>query len=147
MRGAKFLTLFVARRLRPKIAQAERELNRLIALVDAFYERLGRRNWIFHDSLPADDIEQLLAETDHANSAERLLIALYRRDGFLRQRILMIQPHEGMRARRHHPVFRGGSGGSWRPKWCTAAALRSSADDLAGFRQRRPARWFAPLPR
>lgn len=100
-RGAKLLTRFVAQRLRPQIAEAERELNRLIAIVDAFYERLGRRNWIFHDSLPADDIEQLLAETEDPSSAERRLISLYRQDGFLKHRILMLQPHGGMRARRH----------------------------------------------
>ena len=100
-RGAKFLTRIIARHMRPQVAEAERELNRLIALVDEFYERLGRRNWIFHDTLPADDIERLLAETGDPNSSEQRLIALYRQDGFLRQRILMLQPHEGMGARRH----------------------------------------------
>ncbi|MCC6177204.1 MAG: hypothetical protein IT305_18005, partial [Chloroflexi bacterium] len=45
-------------------------MKRLTRVVDDFYERLGPRNWIFHDMLSVDRIEQLLAETSDAKSAE-----------------------------------------------------------------------------
>ena len=98
--GAKFLTRIIARHLRPKILEAERELNRLIAVVDEFYERLGRRNWIFHDSLPVDEIERLLTETSDPDSAEKQLIELYRGDEFLTWRTQRLYAHEGLRTRR-----------------------------------------------
>ena len=98
--GAKFLTRFFARHLRRQFLDAERELNRLIAVVDGFYERLGQSNWIFHDSLPVDVIERLLAETSDTDSAEKRLIELYRGDEFLTWRTQRLYAHGGMRTRR-----------------------------------------------
>ena len=98
--GFKFLTRFIFRPLRTQILEAERELNRLIAMVDGFYERLGRSNWIFHDSLPVDEIERLLTETSDPDSAEKRLIELYRGDEFLTWRTQRLYAHEGLRTRR-----------------------------------------------
>ena len=100
VRGFGLLTRFIFRPLRPQILEAERELERLAGVVDGFYNRLGERNWIFHDALPVDEIEQLLAEADNPESAEQRLIELYRGDAFIKRRILRLNPHEGMRARR-----------------------------------------------
>lgn len=100
VKGATFLTRFFARRLRPQLLDAERELNRLAALVDRFYERLGPRNWIFHDALPVDEIEQLLAEAPDPDIAEMRLIELYRRDEFFTWRLQRLYTHEGLSTRR-----------------------------------------------
>ena len=66
IRGAKLLTRFVGRGMRPQLLEIEQQLTRLTSLVDDFYGRLGPRNWIFHDLLPVDQIERLLAETSTA---------------------------------------------------------------------------------
>ena len=63
IQGFKLLTLFIARGQREEILVVERQMKRLTRVVDDFYERLGPRNWIFHDMLSVDSIEQLLAET------------------------------------------------------------------------------------
>ena len=90
VRGFGLLTRFIFRPLRPQILEAERELERLAGVVDGFYNRLGERNWIFHDALPVDEIEQLLAEADNPESAEQRLIELYRGDAFIKRRILRL---------------------------------------------------------
>ncbi|MFI5500976.1 hypothetical protein ACIA5E_18105 [Nocardia asteroides] len=72
------VTRVVLRSQRARIKQIQHDLDRLIAIVDGFYERLGRRHWIFHDLLNVDKIEKILAETTSAAEAEGQLIALYR---------------------------------------------------------------------
>ncbi len=98
--GFKLLTRIALRRLRPQVLEAEGELNRLIAAVDEFYERLGRRNWIFHDALPLDAVEALLAENSDPECAEKRLIELYQGDDFFKWRLQRLYLHEGLRARR-----------------------------------------------
>ena len=101
LQGFKFLTRVALRRLRPQILEAERQLSALVAVVDEFYERLGRRNWVFHDALPLGDIEALLAGASDPESTERRLIELHRDEGFFTWRLQRLYLHEGLRARRH----------------------------------------------
>ncbi len=101
LQGAKVLTRFIARQERPRILQIERDVDRLVAVVDGFYERLGPRNWVFHDMMSLDDIQMILAETSSEREAEDRLIDLYREDETLDRWIMGIKQHEGLRARLH----------------------------------------------
>jgi hypothetical protein len=101
VQGGKLITLFVARDQRRKLLEVERELARLSKVVDDFYERLGPRNWIFHDQLNVDKIEALLAETTDADAAERRLIELYRDTETTQWSLMRLQGQDGLRERRH----------------------------------------------
>lgn len=101
LQGAKLLTRFVARQERPKVLQIERDLDRLVTVVDSFYDRLGPRNWVFHDVMSLDDIHTILAETSTESEAEDRLIDLYRTDETLNRWIMGLKQHEGLRARFH----------------------------------------------
>ena len=84
----KALTLVVARDQRPQLKTIERELNELVETVDGFYDLLGSRHWIFHDSLNAEVVKGLLAEP--ADEAERILVDHYQDHdtlGFLIRRL------------------------------------------------------------
>lgn len=78
IQGGKLLTLVLARKQRKEILEVERQLDRLTRAVDDFYDRLGARNWIFHESLNLEKVEALLSETSEAESAEARLIEMYR---------------------------------------------------------------------
>lgn len=101
IRGAKLLTRFVARSQRKALLDIERELERLIRVVDAFYDRLGSRNWIFHDSFSVEAVEQLLADTADPDEAEARLIELYRDSETTRFWLLRLRRHDGLQARLH----------------------------------------------
>lgn len=76
IQGMKLLTRFVARKERAKLVALEREVEEHVAAVDRFYELLGNRHWIFHDSLNLERVKALLdLEPDEA---ERGLIEMYR---------------------------------------------------------------------
>ena len=74
----KLLTYFIGRRYRHKLIESERQMERLATTVDNFYERLGPRHWIFHDSLNVSTVEEILNRTADAASAEAHLIEAYR---------------------------------------------------------------------
>ena len=74
----KLLTYFIGRRYRHKLVESELQMERLATTVDNFYERLGPRHWIFHDSLNVSTVEELLNQTADAASAEARLIEVYR---------------------------------------------------------------------
>jgi hypothetical protein len=76
IQGMKLLTRFVARKERAKLIELERQVEEHVAAVDRFYELLGDRHWIFHDSLNLERVKALLAL--EPNEAERALIELYR---------------------------------------------------------------------
>jgi hypothetical protein len=101
IRGAKLVTRVIARAQRQSILDVERELERLIRVVDAFYERLGSRNWIFNDSFNVDAIERLLVETADADDAETHLIELHRDSESFRFWLLRLRRHDGLLARMH----------------------------------------------
>lgn len=76
-------------------------MKRLTRVVDDFYERLGPRNWIFHDMLSVDRIEQLLAETSDAESAEERLIEMYRDPETMKWWTMRLRSYQGLGERFH----------------------------------------------
>jgi ASC-1-like (ASCH) protein len=115
IRGFKLLTLFFARRQRREILEIERQMKRLTRVVDDFYERLGPRNWIFHDMLSVDRIEQLLAETPDAESAEECLIQMYRDPETMKWWMMRLRSYQGLRERLHQieRAFAHYNAGQW----------------------------------
>ena len=75
IRGFKLLTRFVARGQRPKLIALEHQLKVMAKRIDRFYELLGSRHWIFHETLPTDAIDHLLGLP--VDEAENALVALY----------------------------------------------------------------------
>lgn len=75
IRGGKLLTRFVARDQRALLVAVEGQLNDLVATVDGFYDLLGDRNWIFHESLNTDLARDLLGHP--SDEAEQQLVAHY----------------------------------------------------------------------
>jgi hypothetical protein len=101
IQGLKLLTRVIARDQRQKLLEIEEQMERLTRVVDDFYDRLGSRNWIFHDTLNVDKIEQLIAETADAESAEIRLIDLYRDREEAKRWHMLLRSHEGLRKRLH----------------------------------------------
>jgi hypothetical protein len=100
LQGANLLTLFIARDQRAKIQELQRGLERITTVVDDFYERLGSKNWVFHDLLSISKVETLLADTSDAAGAEERFIELYRDNETLGWWLMRLRAHEGMWARR-----------------------------------------------
>lgn len=78
IRGAKVLTRFVARDQRANVLKVEEQLNHLADVVDRFYECLGGRHWVFHDTLSVSAVEGILDTTSTPADAELAFIELYR---------------------------------------------------------------------
>lgn len=97
----KLLTLFIERDQREKLIEVEEQMERLVRVVDDFYDRLGERNWIFHDMLSVDKVEQLLAETTDAESAEERLVEMYRDREVTKCWITRLRAQNGLRQRLH----------------------------------------------
>ncbi|WP_131816788.1 hypothetical protein [Nocardia salmonicida] len=94
------ITLFVMRAQRKKILAIRHDLDRLVAVVDEFYDRLGVQQWIFHDQLNIVELETILAQTATAEAAEQRLIELYRDRETLSLWILRLNAHHGLKVRR-----------------------------------------------
>ncbi len=92
------LSLFSSR-LRAKVAEHQKLLDHLIHTVDDFYERLGPRNWIFHDLLSTREIRSLLDESASAVEAEERFISLYQDRRSLGWWVAALQRHPGLKAR------------------------------------------------
>lgn len=101
IQGGKLLTLVLARKQRKEILEVERQLDRLTRVVDDFYDRLGARNWIFHESLNLEKVEALLSETSDAESAEARLTRLYRDPESSRWWTMRLRSQDGLRERSH----------------------------------------------
>ena len=101
IRGMKLLTRFIARDQRPKLKELEEQMRRLADTVDRFYEVLGPRNWIFHDLLNLDRVEQILDETDDPEVAERRFIEFYRDRESSSLSIQRLRGIDGLRERFH----------------------------------------------
>lgn len=93
----KTLTRFVGRAHRREVLEAEQGLVALARGIDRFYELLGTRNWIYHDSLHADRVGALLDLS--ADDAEVRLIALYRDPEWLHFMIGQLHRFDAMRVR------------------------------------------------
>ena len=60
-----------------QVRQLRFQIERMTRTVDQFYEVLGPRNWIFHERLPLDEVEQLLEESSDAEEAQRRFLSIY----------------------------------------------------------------------
>ena len=78
IQGGKLLTRFIARNQRSRFLEIERQLDHLVDVVDRFYDRLGSRNWIFHELLPISNVEAILDQAATPQEAEEGLIGIYR---------------------------------------------------------------------
>lgn len=74
----KGITLFFMRGKRAEVMALEVEMNKMADRVDAFYELLGPRNWVFNDWMNLDRVDAILDEADDPESAELKLIELFR---------------------------------------------------------------------
>ncbi|WP_369221542.1 hypothetical protein AB5J52_06815 [Streptomyces sp. R39] len=98
LQGLRALSLF-SRKQRATVKTLEQQIKGLGDTVDHYYEALGPRNWIFHDTLPVDDITVLLSEHADAEEVEAGLIALYNNHDNLRRMITPLNQLPAMRKR------------------------------------------------
>jgi hypothetical protein len=85
--------------IRRQVAQSQFLLDHLVSTVDDFYERLGERNWIFHDLLSTKKIRTLLDEAGSAAEAEARFISLYQDRNTLGWWIASLRKHPNLQAR------------------------------------------------
>lgn len=95
----RFWHFLIPTNQRPDIAKMKAQLHRMGETVDRFYTMLGPRNWIFHDSLPLDDIARWLDEGLPLDEMESRLIAHYGDPETLRFLINQAGRHPAMRRR------------------------------------------------
>ena len=101
LKVANLATRFIARDQREQVLKIERGMARLAQVVDDFYERLGPRNWAFHDWLSLDKVEALLSETSDAADAESRLIDLYREPDAMKWWLVWLRSEDGLLKRCH----------------------------------------------
>jgi hypothetical protein len=77
IKGLKLLRFLIPKDSRADIKELERQLKHLGDTVDRFYQVLGSRNWIFHDSLSVDRMAAILDACATPDEAERRLIEYY----------------------------------------------------------------------
>lgn len=98
-KGVDLLTRFIARDQWAELQQRYKEFQQLAQTVDDFYERLGPRNWIFHELMNVGRIESILRETETAEGAEAALIEMYQDTETTGWWLLQLSRHEALRAR------------------------------------------------
>lgn len=101
LRGLKALTLFVMREKRAEIAELERELRAMADRVDAFYERLGARHWVYTDWMSTTHIDAILEATSTPQETESRLVGLYQDPEVARLQLLRLGNVDGLRERFH----------------------------------------------
>ena len=101
IQGGKLLTGFIARNQRSRLLQIEHQLNHLVVVVDRFYDRLGPRNWIFHESLNVSAVEAILDQTTNCEEAEQRFIEIYRDEDYLAFWTRRLYSVDGLRERAH----------------------------------------------
>ena len=101
IQGLKPLTRFIARKQHSELLQLEHKLAHLVDVVDRFYDRLGPRNWIFHDSVNIAAVEAILDQTNTGDEAEQRFIELYRDDDYLAFWNRQLDGVDGLRERTH----------------------------------------------
>lgn len=97
LRGLKMLTRVIARDQRTELLKLEKDVNRIVSVVDRFYDLLGPRHWIFHESLNLDAMEEIVEKS--ATEAEAALIARYQDREALSFQIRMLNRFSGLRSR------------------------------------------------
>ena len=101
IQGLKLLTRFIARNQHSELLQLEHKLTHLVAVVERFYDRLGPRNWIFHDSVNISAVEAILEHTTTSEEAEQRFIEIYRDEDYLAFWSRRLYSVDGLRERAH----------------------------------------------
>ena len=101
LKAFQALTLFVMRAKRSEIAELETRMNEMADRVDAFYDRLGSRHWVFNDWMNVSAIDAILDETFTPEEAEHRLIELYRDAEATKWHLLRLRGVPGLRERHH----------------------------------------------
>ena len=101
LKAFKALTLFMMRGKRSEIAELEARMNEMADCVDAFYDRLGPRHWVFNDWMNVKEIDVILEETSTPEEAEQRLIELYRDPEATKWHLLRLRGVDGLRERHH----------------------------------------------
>ncbi len=99
MLGYKLIGFILPRRIRAQMREIKSGLDSLVATVDGFYEILGPRNWVFHESMNVPRIKELVESTSEPAEAERALIAYYREPDTLRYATMRLAGLAPMRPR------------------------------------------------
>jgi quinol monooxygenase YgiN len=99
LEGLEALTLVVAEHLGPEIQEIRKQIEEHVEAVDAFYDILGTRHWILHESLDMDLVRKVGSLSPEA--AECRLIERYQDPAALDSMIRRIRSHRAMRARSH----------------------------------------------
>lgn len=100
LKAMRLLGLLLPKQDRETLRHLPAQLDYLSTTVDAFYDLLGPRNWVFHEVLSVDDMAALAAEHDQdPEGAEQAFIAWYQREDRLRWMVRRLNGHEGLRAR------------------------------------------------
>ncbi|HEX7246242.1 MAG TPA: hypothetical protein VF245_11820 [Solirubrobacterales bacterium] len=97
LRGFKSLTLLVGREQRSALRKIESQLSDLVQTIDGFYERLGKRHWIFHESLKTEVVKKLVPM--EPEDAEQTLIAYYQEADTIRFMLHRLRRFPAMRTR------------------------------------------------
>jgi hypothetical protein len=101
VRFIKLLRFALPRNERQIARQLETQLHFLGDTVDRFYDALGPRNWIFHDSMSVQEIADLLDASAGPDEAETKLIDYYKSPETLQFMIPGLNIFEALRKRKH----------------------------------------------
>ena len=101
LKAFRALTFFIMRGKRSEIAELETRMNEMADRVDAFYDRLGSRHWVFNDWMSTTEIDVILDETSTPEEAEHRLIELYRDREATKWHLLRLRGVSGLRERHH----------------------------------------------
>ena len=95
------LTRFIAREQHSELLQLEDRLTHIVDVVDRFYDRLGPKNWIFHDSVTFSAVETILEQATTSEEAEQRFIEIYRNEEYLAFWSRQLYSVDGLRERAH----------------------------------------------
>ena len=101
IQGLKPLTRLIARKHHSELLQLERKLTHLVSIVDCFYDLLGPRNWIFHDSVNISAVEAILEHSTTSEEAEQKFIETYQDENYLAFWSRRLYTVDGLRERAH----------------------------------------------
>ena len=101
LKAFKALTLFMMRGKRREIGELETRMKEMADRVDAFYDRLGSRHWVFNDWMNVSEVGSILEETSTPEEAEHRLIELYRDPEATKWHLLRLRGVAGLRERHH----------------------------------------------
>src|SRR6266511_2693643 len=101
LKSIKLLKFILPKAERGKVKELEAQLRLLVDTVDKFYAVLGPRHWIYHDSLPVEEMADLLTTSTDPADAERRLIEYYKNPETLNFLTHRLRGHTALRKRMH----------------------------------------------